>query len=84
MTLGELGEQVVIKSRKAFDRLGFIRAIPAENETYYPLRTTRDRRARDEFRREKSSGTALDEVYIVDIIRNGWKNDDTRLRRDLP
>lgn len=84
MTLGELGEQVVIKSRKAFDRLRFIGAVPAENETYYPLRSTRDRRARDEFRREKSGGAALDDIYIIDIVRNGWKNDDTRLRRDLP
>ena len=84
MTLGELGEQVVIKSRKAFDRLRFVGAVPAENETYYPLRTARDRRARNEFRREKSDGAALDDIYIIDIVRNGWKNDDTRLRRNLP
>lgn len=84
MTLGELGEQVVLKSRRAFERIRFLRAIPADNETYYPKRAARDRKAREDFREEKSRKTVVGETYAIDIVRNGWKNDDSRLRRDLP
>ncbi len=99
MHLGELGEQVVVRSEKAFERLQFVGAEVAENEIYYPKRMARDIRAREDFRRQKERGAAageiseaessaasrnlstlLDETYIIDIVRNGWKNDDPRLR----
>lgn len=84
MMLGELGEQVVLKSRLAFERIRFVRATPADNETYYPKRAARDRKAREDFREEKSREAVIGETYAIDIVRNGWKNDDPRLRRDLP
>lgn len=36
----------------------------------------RDTTARGEFRKEKDRGSVLTEKYILDIIREGWKNDD--------
>ncbi len=36
MKLGKLGEQVVIKSRNAFEQLECSRAVLADNQTYYP------------------------------------------------
>lgn len=81
MVLGKLGEQVVAISQKAFDALEFIDASAAPNETYLPKKIARDSAAREEFRKEKSRGSVLTEKYILDIIREGWKNDDERLQR---
>ena len=81
MVLGKLGEQVVAISQKAFDSLEFIEASVAPNETYLPKKIARDSAARDEFRKEKNRGSVLTEKYILDIIREGWKNDDERLQR---
>ena len=81
MVLGKLGEQIVAVSKKAFDALSFEEAIPAENEIYFPKKLARDNLAREEFRKEKKKGSVLTEKYILDIIREGWKNDDDRLQR---
>lgn len=81
MVLGKLGEQVVAISQKAFDAFEFIEASVAPNEMYLPKKIARDSAARDEFKKEKSRGSVLTEKYILDIIREGWKNDDERLQR---
>jgi hypothetical protein len=81
MVLGKLGEQVVAVSEKAFNALKFEESIPAENEIYFPKKLARDNAARAEFRNEKGRGSVLTEKYILDIIREGWKNDDDRLQR---
>ncbi|MBR0349436.1 MAG: DUF3990 domain-containing protein [Clostridia bacterium] len=81
MILGKLGEQVVAISQKAFDAFEFMEATVAPNEMYLPKKIARDSAARDEFKKEKSRGSVLTEKYILDIIREGWKNDDERLQR---
>ena len=81
MVLGKLGEQIVAISPKAFDALSFVDAETAPNEIYLPKRLARDTDARSEFQKEKSRGSILTEKYILDIIREGWKNDDSRLQR---
>lgn len=81
MVLGKLGEQVVAISQKAFDAFEFMEATVAPNEMYLPKKMARDSAARDEFKKEKSRGSVLTEKYILDIIREGWKNDDERLQR---
>ena len=81
MILGKLGEQVVAISQKAFDAFDFMEATVAPNKMYLPKKMARDSAARDEFKKEKSRGSVLTEKYILDIIREGWKNDDERLQR---
>ena len=81
MVLGKLGEQVVAISQKAFDAFEFMEATVAPNEMYLPKKMARDSAARDEFKKEKSRDSVLAEKYILDIIREGWKNDDERLQR---
>lgn len=81
MVLGKLGEQVVAISQKAFEAFEFMEATVAPNEMYLPKKMARDSAARDEFKKEKSRGSVLTEKYILDIIREGWKNDDERLQR---
>ena len=80
MYLGKLGEQIVIKSEKAFSCLRFEKSIVAANEIYYPKKVARDRSARIAFRIERTTAHVIDDLFVIDIIRNGLKNDDTRLR----
>ena len=84
MHLGKLGEQTVLKSRKAFEQLHYVRSELADRETYYPLRSIRDREAREAFKKERSIQRTLDAVYILDIMRGGWQNGDSRIPRNLP
>lgn len=79
MTLGKLGEQVVLKSKRSFAQLKYSRAILADNQIYYPKKAARDRSARESFREERTN-TVLEGIYVIDIVRNNWKNDDPRLR----
>lgn len=81
MVLGKLGEQVVAMSEKAIEAFQFEDAFPAPKEIYYPKKLARDTAARTEFRKEKGRGSLLTEKYILDIIREGWNNDDERLQR---
>ena len=81
MVLGKLGEQIVLISQKAFASIEFVNAIPAPNEIYLPKKLARDTAARKDFQQEKARGSILTEKYILDIMREGWKNDDERLPR---
>lgn len=81
MVLGKLGEQVVAISEKAFKAFTFEEVISAPKEIYYPKKLARDTAAREEFRRERAQESVLTDTYVLDIIRGGWKNDDTRLQR---
>ena len=81
MVLGKLGEQIVVMSERAFTAMEFEGVSPAPKEIYLPKKLARDTAAREDFRKEKSRASLLTEKYILDIIREGWKNDDQRLQR---
>lgn len=83
MYLGELGEQVVLKSRKAFAKIKFQGQVTAEKEIYYPKKLARDTKAREVYRQERNEENIVNEVFVMDIIREGWKNDDKRIQRIL-
>ena len=74
MRLGKLGEQVVLKSKKAFDSLTFVDAIKAPRKEYFAKYRKRDEEARGKYRQIASKPMAEDETYVIDIIRNNWKN----------
>ena len=81
MVLGKLGIQIVPISEKAFERLTFVNSHQADATIYYPKRKARDNEAREEFRRTRSNPAAENEVYMMDILRGRWQNDDPRLQR---
>lgn len=81
LKLGKLGEQICVKSRKAFDRIQFVDAEMADGQQYYIRRTVRDTKAREDYL--KLLGLSVrdkDSIYVLDILRQEWKNDDERLR----
>ena len=81
MTLGNLGEQVVIRSKKAFERLAFQTAHRAESATYYPRKMARDTEARTIYREQVKLGDLQDDATILAIMQQDWRADDARLRR---
>lgn len=79
MRLGKLGEQIVLKSRKAFDEIRFVSYETCDNTIYYAKRKARDDEAREAFNAELERED-LDGLYIRDIIREEVMPDDARLR----
>ncbi len=80
MRLGKLGEQVVLQSKKSFDCLEFVDYEAADQTIYYPLRKQRDDQAREEFKKQRSKAKASKGTYIIDILREEWKNNDPRIQ----
>lgn len=81
MKLGQLGEQIVLKSKFAFSRIQFDGFDVAEKEEFYVLRKARDDEANQlylDMLEEESDG-----LYIQDIIRGGIKNNDPRIPRNI-
>ena len=79
MMLGKLGEQVVLKSERAFEALTKGEIIPADRSEYYARYCERDRMARENYREISSRAFSQDEIYVIDLIRGGIKNGDPRL-----
>ena len=78
MKLGELGEQFVLKSKKAFDAIKFIDYTIADNSIYYNKRKLRDTQARQAFFKQLEEDDR-NGIYIRDIINQEMKIDDLRL-----
>ena len=84
MELGKLGIQVVLHSEKAFKNLTYIKSTIAENETYYTKRVARDLQAREEYQNTtRNIKIDKDDLFIMDIIRQEVKNDDSRIQRNI-
>jgi len=81
MYLGKLGEQIVVKSKKAFSRITFIKDTSAERSIYYSKKIQRDNKARKAFfeMRSKSELSNHEALFVLDIIRGGMKNGNPRI-----
>lgn len=79
MRLGKHGEQFVLKSEKAFETIQFIDYAVADNSVYYAKRKARDDEAREAFQRELDKED-VGGIYMRDIIQEGMRTDDERLR----
>ena len=49
LLLGKLGNQIVLKSKKAFNKIEFIDYIKVDKDKYYPIKENRDKLARREY-----------------------------------
>ena len=76
MHLGELGIQIVLKSKKAFDTLKYKSYELAEYKEYYVKRVSRDKKARDTYLSGYRQKLVSDGLFVMDIIRKGLKNGD--------
>ena len=81
LRLGKLGEQVVIKSREAFERLRFLGYAPAEHTLYYPRRKARNDTAEKEYLRIQSESDFRG-LYLNVILSERIGGDDARIPRN--
>ena len=79
MRLGKLGEQFVLKSPAAFDKIRFVSYEIADNTEYYAKGKARDDEARAAYRAELEKDD-LNGLYMRDILREELTPDDPRLR----
>lgn len=75
MKLGELGKQIVLVSKKAFDSLSYLGNEAAERQIYYKKRKERDNKAREAYE-SFSEDSDTDGKYINDIMRKVAKDAD--------
>ena len=80
MRLGKLGQQFVLKSKAAFERINFIRYEIANRDEWYARKQTRDRLARREYFDLERNRRQRGDLYITQILDEEMKSDDPRLR----
>ncbi len=79
MRLGELGEQIVLVSRKAFDTITYLDSAMVDDLVWYPKRKARDDKARAAYHSTDRKYIRGD-IYITRIIDEEMKKGDERLQ----
>jgi len=81
MQLGTLGEQVVLLSKRSFEQIEFQEYEIADHREYYYKRAERDHNARSTYaNRKKNLQQLMNDIFILDIMREDMKYDDPRLQ----
>lgn len=80
LKLGLLGEQIVLKSEKAFERIEFKSATRAEASEWYLKRERRDLNARRDYKMMRNEPWKRGEIYMMQILEQEIKRDDPRIR----
>ena len=79
--LGKLGLQTVLISEKAFDNLKFIKSSSVNKDEYYDKFSQRDSKARQAYRKMQKSQSYENEIFAMDILREGLTNENARIQR---
>ena len=80
MNLGNLGVQIVLKSKAAVESLRFVDAETADGGIYFPKRQARDSAARSAYFSLRTDPASPDAVFAIDILRQKLTNDSPLLR----
>lgn len=80
MYLGEMGEQFVIVSERAFARIQYKGCEKAMRRDYLARKIDRDRRARSEYLKSDRFRYRRGELYVLTILEEEIKPGDERLR----
>jgi len=81
MQLGNLGEQIVLLSKRSFEQIEFAEYEIADYRKYYFKRAERDQQARIAYTNQKKNlQQFIDDIFVLDIIREDMKHDDPRLQ----
>jgi len=78
--LGNLGLQIVVKSRRAFGALAFAGSVPAFRTTFLAAKERRDTEAREEFRRLRAQPFDASALYMLNILQERIRPDDPRIQ----
>lgn len=80
MHLGKLGQQFVLKSKTAFERIRFTGSEIAQSAEWYAKKMLRDKTARREYFSVERNRRQRGDLYITQIMDEEMKPDDPRLR----
>ncbi len=80
MHLGKLGQQFVLKSERAFERIRFVGYEEASREEWYERKMSRDRAARREYLDGERNRRQPGDLFVAAIIDAGMEAGDERLR----
>lgn len=80
LRLGKLGEQVMLRSRKAFDSLKYLGCEGVQSGEWYAKKQLRDKQARREYFSMSKDAYVKGDLYMIRIIDEEVKPDDPRLR----
>ncbi len=80
MHLGKLGQQFVLKSETAFERLEFVGSELVKSDVWCAKKLRRDKAARSEYFNVERSRRQRGDLYITQIMDEEMKPDDPRLR----
>lgn len=79
MHLGQLGEQIVLKSERAFEHIEYTGSQKALAIEYYSKKCARDVEARRKYLEDKRDMSNQEEIYILDIMRGRVSSDELRI-----
>ena len=79
MHLGKLGQQFVLKSRKAFEGIRYVGYEDAKSDEWYSKKMFRDRMARREYFDVERNKRERGDIYIIQIMDEELKVDDLRI-----
>ena len=77
---GNLGQQFVLKSKKAFDLISFIGYENASFNEWYSRKENRDKAARRDYFDTEKNKRLRGDIYITQIIDEEMNSNDARLR----
>ncbi|MDE7434715.1 MAG: DUF3990 domain-containing protein [Lachnospiraceae bacterium] len=80
MHLGKLGQQFVLKSKKAFDKIIFEGYEIADSKEWYLKKMQRDKSARREYFSAERNKRQRGDIYITQILDEEMMANDKRLR----
>ena len=80
MYLDKLGQQFVLKSKKAFDQIKFISNKTAKSDEWYVKKMLRDRTARRDYFDIERNHYRKNDLYIIQMINEEIRSNDPRLR----
>lgn len=80
MHLGALGEQIVLKSKKAFSQITYMDNLSAQAEKYTKRAKDRDKDAKQIYRKLSKESSYSTGIFMADIIRERMTADDPRLQ----
>lgn len=80
MHLGKLGEQFVLVSENAFNRINFLNVEMADYNEWFAKKEIRDKSARKEYFSAEKTKRQRGDLYITTILDEEMKPNDNRLR----
>ena len=78
--LGKLGEQIVVKSKRAFTRLSFVESNEVFSNEWFQQKKARDNLARLEYKKMGQKNYIPGDLYIIRIIDEEIKANDPRIQ----